>query len=108
MVECCHVTENLFDILRTGKRTVTPELMDVVLEALDTINLQFSQLSHGEELTPAAPELIAALERLESGEDQQGSSAAPTDGATPSPPADGDITDDEFHRLLDAVSDIHA
>src|SRR5690625_2626133 len=81
MVECCHVTENLFDILRTGKRTVTPELMDVVLEALDTINLQFSQLSHGEELTPAAPELIAALERLVSGEDQQASSAAPTDGA---------------------------
>lgn len=108
MVECCHVTENLFDILRTGKRTVTPELMDVVLEALDTINLQFSQLSHGEELTPAAPELIAALERLVSGEDQQESSAAPTDGATPSPPADGDITDDEFNRLLDAISDIPA
>ena len=109
MVDCCHVTENLFDILRTGKRTVTPELMDVVLEALDTINLQFSQLSHGEALTPAAPELIAALERLVSGDDQLESGAAVTEKvAASSPGADEDITDDEFDRLLDAVSDIPA
>ncbi len=40
-VECCHVTENLFDSLRNGQRDVTPELMDVVLKALDAINEQF-------------------------------------------------------------------
>lgn len=107
MVDCCHVTENLFDILRTGKRTVTPELMDVVLEALDTINQQFSQLSHGEALTPAAPELIAALERLVSGDDQPESAVAPAgDVSAPGPGADEDITDEEFDRLLDAISDI--
>ena len=38
MVACCHITENLFDILRNGQRTVTSELMDVVLQALDTVN----------------------------------------------------------------------
>ncbi|HSC68731.1 MAG TPA: Hpt domain-containing protein, partial [Cellvibrio sp.] len=45
MVECCHLTENLFDILRNGKRTVTPELMDVVLQALDMVNQQFELVS---------------------------------------------------------------
>ena len=46
MVECCHVTENLFDILRNGQRVVTPELMDVVLQALDAVNEQFSDVHH--------------------------------------------------------------
>src|SRR5690625_4083514 len=108
MVECCHVTENLFDILRTGKRTVTPELMDVVLGALDSINRQFSQLSHGEALTPAAPELSARLPRLVSGDDQAASSAAPPDRAATGTRAEADITDDEFNRQLDAISNIPA
>ena len=45
MVECCHVTENLFDVLRNGQRQVTSELMDVVLQSLDTINQQFAEVS---------------------------------------------------------------
>src|SRR5690606_22067846 len=69
MVECCHVTENLFDILRNGRRTVTSALMDVVLQALDAVNKQFEQVSQREELPPVDPELIAALERLVSCED---------------------------------------
>lgn len=107
MVQCCHVTENLFDILRNGKRTVTSELMDVVLQALDMVNQQFELVSQREELPPVDPALIAALERLVSCEDLNESSAeeAPT-GSTPeaAPVADGDITDHEFEQLLDAIS----
>jgi Chemotaxis protein histidine kinase and related kinases len=33
LVECCHIAENVFDILRKGERRVDSELMDVVLEA---------------------------------------------------------------------------
>uniref|UniRef100_UPI0018F1EC07 Hpt domain-containing protein n=1 Tax=Vibrio harveyi TaxID=669 RepID=UPI0018F1EC07 len=33
LVDACHGAENIFDLLRTGKRQVTPELMDVILEA---------------------------------------------------------------------------
>ena len=54
MVDCCHVTENLFDILRNGRREVTAELTDVVLLALDAVNLQFEQIQRKEELSPAA------------------------------------------------------
>src|SRR5690606_19836838 len=69
MVDCCHVTENLFDILRTGKRSVTSGLMDVVLQALDTVNRQFSEITNGDTPSPADPALIARLEALATGED---------------------------------------
>lgn len=113
MVDCCHVTENLFDILRNGKRPVTSELMDVVLQALDTVNGQFAQVSNREEPTPAPPELIAHLERLVSCEDLAASAEAPAEApapeptAAPTPQAEApiDITDDEFEGFLDAISD---
>jgi len=128
MVECCHVTENLFDILRNGKREVTPELMDVVLQALDTVNEQFADVQQKNEPKNADPELIASLGRLVACEDISGSGDAPAAEATeataaePEAPAAAapddlfgeddsvgqpgdDITDDEFERLVDAVSD---
>ena len=64
LVDCCHKAENVFDILRNRQRRVTPELMDVVLQALDTVNEMFDQVKMREEPSPADPELIAALERL--------------------------------------------
>lgn len=112
MVECCHVTENLFDVLRNGQRQVTSELMDVVLEALDTVNQQFADISQGQEMSSPDPALIATLERLVKGEPAGAEDEAPeprTEQAPESnkqaPPASGDITDDEFEQLLDAISD---
>lgn len=113
MVECCHVTENLFDILRNGKRTVTSELMDVVLQSLDMVNQQFELVSQREELPPVDPSLIASLERLVSCEDLNelaslaGNSSASGQGAVQqsASAADGDITDEEFEQLLDAIAD---
>src|SRR5690606_34518307 len=113
MVECCHLTENLFDILRNGKRTVTSELMDVVLQALDAVNLQFELVSQHEELPPVDPELIAALERLVSCEDlaeqaparESGSAQSATPAQTNSASAQGDITDEECEQFLDAITE---
>ena len=112
MVQCCHVTENLFDILRNGKRTVTSELMDVVLQALDMVNQQFAMVSAREELPPVDPGLIAALERLVSCEDlKESENTAPVEVVskveTKSKPQ-GDITDAEFEELLDAIADAPA
>ncbi len=118
MVDCCHVTENLFDILRNGKREVTPELMDVVLQALDAVNLQFEQISQREALTPADPALIRALERLVSCEDLATSAPMAAQVVQAAVEAvgemtldtagvgDGDITDAEFEDLLDAISEV--
>ncbi|WP_122875326.1 chemotaxis protein CheA [Pseudomonas viridiflava] len=110
LVECCHIAENVFDILRKGERRVDSELMDVVLEALDTVNSMFGQVRERTDLTPATPELLAALSRL--AEPQSNDAVAepePVAEATevPAPVAEAaggdDITDHEFEQLLDSL-----
>ena len=115
MVDCCHVTENLFDILRNGQRDVTPELMDVVLQSLDTVNVQFQEVQSRQEPSPADPELINLLERLVAGEDISGASdtaspapEAPPEEQTPDPAVssdsdNSDTTDSDFNELLGSI-----
>ncbi|MDC7825067.1 chemotaxis protein CheA [Pseudomonas sp. BLCC-B13] len=106
LVECCHIAENVFDILRKGERRVTAELMDVVLQALDSVNEMFSQVRERTEPTPASPELLAALARLAEPESEEELAGA----VEPEPVAeaaagDDDITDNEFEQLLDAIGE---
>ena len=64
LVDACHGAENIFDLLRTGKRVVNAELMDVILQALDTINVMFGQVQDREPVDPADPALLEALHRF--------------------------------------------
>lgn len=64
LVDTCHGAENVFDVLRNGKRQIDSALMDVILQALDTVVAQFQQVQNGEEPVPAAPELLEALHQL--------------------------------------------
>ena|SRR5690554_3517504 len=121
LVDCCHVAENIFDILRNGKRKVTPELMDVVLLALDAVHNMFDDVRAGVELEPADPELIRSLEKLALPEDEttQDTSAVEeqveevatieetdtTNSAQTSNEDNSDITDDEFEQLLNALDE---
>ncbi|MDX5373814.1 MAG: chemotaxis protein CheA [Pseudomonadaceae bacterium] len=108
LVECCHIAENVFDILRKGERRVTPELMDVVLQALDAVNEMFSQVRERTEPTPAAPELLAALSRLaepESADEAAVAEPEPEPEPAVEEPASGDITDSEFEQLLNAIGE---
>ena len=106
LVECCHIAENVFDILRKGERRVTAELMDVVLQALDAVNEMFSQVRERSAVTPASPELLAALARLADPEsaDELVEVVAEQEEA-PVEVSSGDITDNEFEQLLEAISD---
>ncbi|MBD1389843.1 chemotaxis protein CheA [Neiella sp. HB171785] len=127
LVDACHGAENVFDILRNGQRQVTPELMDVILQALDTINEMFAQVQAREPLSAADPALLEALHKLSDPESESAPEqpevvveAPPVaepelvveQAAPVSPPAAGgdspteigpvdDITDDEFEALLD-------
>ncbi|CAE6908716.1 Signal transduction histidine kinase CheA [Pseudomonas marincola] len=124
LVECCHIAENVFDILRKGERRVDSELMDVVLEALDTVNAMFDQVREGAELTPATPELLAALanlaqpqellneeapapvtEHVVAGNPAAAEAVAADDVAGTPAAADAVIADDEFEQLLSALAD---
>ena len=107
LVECCHIAENVFDILRKGSRRVDSELMDVVLEALDAVNGMFTEVRERVELTPATPQLLAALARLAEPASavELAAVAAPEPQVEPEAEAEGDITDNEFEQLLDALAE---
>lgn len=122
LVDACHGAENVFDILRTGKRSITPELMDVILQALDVVNEMFTEVKARQPLTPADPQLLAALHFYSEPETPgeaapQAAKAAPAVTApvapqvtkvqqpTASPDSDDvdSITEDEFERMLDEL-----
>jgi two-component system chemotaxis sensor kinase CheA len=108
LVECCHIAENVFDILRKGERRVDSELMDVVLEALDTVNSMFGQVRERSSVTPATPELLAALARLAEPASAEEIAAAPVvEEAVAEAPSE-DITDHEFEQLLDSLNAVKA
>src|ERR1700712_1554607 len=102
LVECCHIAENVFDILRKGERRVDSELMDVVLEALDAVNSMFGEVRERTVVTPATPELLAALARLAEPASADEGAAAPAPVEVAEEPVD--ITDDEFESLLSSLN----
>ncbi|OHC25594.1 MAG: chemotaxis protein CheA [Pseudomonadales bacterium RIFCSPLOWO2_12_59_9] len=106
LVECCHIAENVFDILRKGERRVDSELMDVVLETLDAVNSMFAEVRERTEVTHATPELLAALARLaEPGGASAPAAPAAVETVAPAAPSESaDITDSEFEQLLDALA----
>ncbi|MGH8467124.1 MAG: Hpt domain-containing protein, partial [Pseudomonas sp.] len=107
LVECCHIAENVFDILRKGERRVDAELMDVVLEALDTVNSMFGQVRERTDVTPATAELLAALSRLAepaSADQPPVAALEPVFEPVAQAAAEEDITDTEFEQLLDSLN----
>lgn len=108
LVECCHIAENVFDILRKGERRVDSELMDVVLEALDTVNSMFGQVRERSAVTPATPELLAALARLAEPASADEVAAAPVVEEPVAEAPSEDITDYEFEQLLDSLNAVKA
>ena len=106
LVECCHIAENVFDILRKGERHVDSELMDVILEALDAVNGMFSEVRERAPITAATPELLAALARL--AEPADNSPAPVVEVAVVAVEAEPDVTDSEFEQLLNSLSAVKA
>lgn len=119
LVETCHRAEDVFNVLRQGQRSVTPHLMDAILQALDVVNDCMDNLREGEMPEPADPALLKKLEGLTQPDD--GSTEAEPEAATASEPetasapqafeavavdasAGEEISEDEFEALLD---DLH-
>ncbi len=121
LVELCHAAENVFDGLRNGKRAVDADLMDVVLQALDTVNGMFAQVNAREYPAAADAGLMEALHRLMDGSGSHAHAAPapvaveetpaveePAPVASASPVASGekpDISDEEFEQFMDALGD---
>jgi two-component system chemotaxis sensor kinase CheA len=113
LVEVCHRSEDIFNFLRNGEKALTTSMMDTFLQVLDILNEQFDSLRAMEEPASASPELLQTLE----GMNHPGNDEEPAEGAqTAAEPeaqgaaeqaaqavASGDITDEEFEALLDAL-----
>ncbi|VAW65574.1 Signal transduction histidine kinase CheA, partial [hydrothermal vent metagenome] len=116
MVDCCHVCEDVFNVLRNNERAVSPGLMDCVLQGLDAVQVMFTEIQEGDEPTPATPELLAKLKVYSVAGDNE----PDDDGAADTPPAENEVaesaaepdaqntesrdeTDDDFDALLNAM-----
>ncbi|GFD86323.1 chemotaxis protein CheA [Alteromonas sp. KUL150] len=64
LVEICHGAENVFDVMRNGQRTLTPELMDIILQATDVVVEMFERVKAQEPLQPADAQLVDTLHKL--------------------------------------------
>ncbi len=129
LVEVAHKAEDVFDLLRNGKRALDAATMDVFLQVLDTLRGMFDTLRAAQLPVPADAALLAALRSLAAGETlaseldsdltpapvDAGAGSAPRgefdevvagmmaeETAEPSPACDL-ITDDEFEALLDKL-----
>ena len=127
LVEICHGAENVFDVMRNGQRTLTPELMDIILQATDVVVEMFERVKARDPLEPADAHLVDLLHKLSRPESPDenifGEQSAPVSEPEPAieepelvveeptaqAPSSGDssgideITEDEFEALLDEL-----
>ena len=61
LVTLCHLTENLFDKLRNAEMVLTPELMDTIMGATQSVRAMFGELSQAVQPKPAHADVILAL-----------------------------------------------
>ncbi|WP_435074233.1 ATP-binding protein [Halorubrum sp. HHNYT27] len=60
-----HALEDLLDAVRRGDREVTPELMDLLFEGVDTIEAMVAEISDDGEMTTDPSDLEARLREME-------------------------------------------
>lgn len=70
LVSLCHLTENLFDRLRTAQLQVSTAIMDAILAATAEIRHMFGALSQQSQPEPAPGALSQALQTILDGEAQ--------------------------------------
>ena len=110
LVDICHGAENVFDVMRNGQRALTPELMDVILQATDEVVQMFEFVKAGVPLVAVEKSLIDTLTRLSKPEsaDEIASVNEPEAKGNDftndeSSKASGDFSEDEFEALLDEL-----
>lgn len=120
MVDCCHVCEDVFNVLRQGDRVISSGLMDSVLQGLDAVQSMFAEIQTGADPTPAAPELLVRLKVYSVPGDNEPdgvqqetavstaevAETATEENAEAAANQDHDETDDEFNALLDAMDGV--
>ncbi|MBC3830480.1 chemotaxis protein CheA [Undibacterium amnicola] len=117
MVSACHLTENLFDALRTGKSPVTPIAIEAALEASGFVSDQLTALSNGTDPDQLSTMPSALEQLLNDAIEGKSSSSAPANkaaevqassnanasaivAAAPAPMAEGEVPWDAYYRAV--------
>ncbi len=99
LVEVCHKSEDVFNLLRNNELQLDADMMDAFLRVLDELNAMFEQIRSGEDPSPADPALIQQLI------DMQNPDAAPAAEATEEPAAEEDAAEEATDGAADEASD---
>jgi two-component system chemotaxis sensor kinase CheA len=111
LVEICHQSEDLFNLLRSRALILDAAMMDVFLRVIDEVNKMFEEVRNGIDPTVADPALLQSLidmqnldlNSIDIGEIEEESAITETDVASDFVTSEGEITDEEFENLLDAL-----
>jgi two-component system chemotaxis sensor kinase CheA len=102
LVEVCHKSEDVFNLLRNNELQLNADMMDAFLRVLDELNAMFEQIRSGEDPSPADPALIRQLIEM------QDPNAAPAaaEAAEADPESEAEAASDE--AVADAVDEAAA
>ena len=119
LVEVCHQSEDVFNLLRNRELMLNAAIMDVFLRVVDEVNKMFEEIRNGVDPTAAGPDLLQSLIDMqvpdsddsseeevvedEAEADEEDSGVTTEDAATDFVAGDGEITDEEFENLLDTL-----
>ncbi len=106
LVEVCHKSEDVFNLLRNHEISLNADMMDAFLRVLDEVNSMFGQIRSGEDPSAADPGLIQELIAMQT---PGAAPAAPAPATEPEPVAgavaDADMSSDEaLSDALDAAA----
>ena len=116
LVDVCHRTESLFDQLRSGKRFLSPEMLDVIMLATAAVRRMFDEMAGQGDAGPADPALLESLSAWVAGDvppanapapslDPAAEAALPASGTAPAAAAAA-AGDPDWHALYGALTGV--
>jgi len=114
LVEVCHQSEDVFNLLRNRELVLDAAMMDAFLRVLDEVNKMFAEVQSGVDPSAAAPALLQSLIDMQHPDlnIEDGATVEVTDEDSDESTEDavsdfvaneGDITDEEFENLLNTI-----
>lgn len=102
LVEVCHKSEDVFNLLRNHEISLNADMMDAFLRVLDTVNSMFEEIKSGEDPSPADPGLLTELIEMQT----QDASAGDVEISTPQ--SDSTVTEADDKALDEELDSMAA
>ena len=100
LVEVCHKSEDVFNLLRNNELQLDADMMDAFLRVLDELNAMFEQIRSGEDPSPADPALIQQLIEMQDPDAAPAEAPAEAAAETAAEPA----SDEEVADAIDEAA----